>query len=42
LDDDAPKYHFYSSGASSTMKTLLEDILHVDTSKVVLEENVVL
>lgn len=42
LDDDAPKYHFYSSGASSTMKSLLEDVLHVDTTKVVLAENVAL
>jgi glutamate racemase len=42
LDDDAPKYHFYSSGTSSTMKTLLEEVLHVDTTGVVLEENVVL
>jgi len=38
-DTDAPKYYFYSSGTSSTMKTLLEEVLHVDTAKVALEEN---
>lgn len=39
VDSDTPKYLFYSSGSSSTMRNLLADVLLVNVSSIAIAEN---